>query len=61
MVVLSTVLLLWARIQLMNTGPPKFQAVDNPASFAESLLTRVRIHMYDSEYRYVVSDLCVMA
>lgn len=52
--VLSTVLLLWARIQLMNTGPPQFQAVDNPASFAESLLTRVRIHTYDSEYRHVV-------
>jgi len=37
----STGLLLWSRFHLMGTGPPQFQAVDNPASYAESILTRV--------------------
>ena len=40
----STGLLLWSRFRLMGTGPPQFQAVDNPASYAESTLTRVSAH-----------------
>lgn len=40
----STGLLLWSRFHLMGTGPPQFQAVDNPASYAESILTRVSVH-----------------
>ena len=59
-VVLSTMLLLWARIQLMNTGPPQFQAVDNPASFAESLLTRVSVYTILNIDMWFL-DLCIMA
>lgn len=34
--------LLWGRYAVMATGPPTFQRMDNPASFAENWITRVR-------------------
>lgn len=34
-------LLVWARIRVMATGAPQFKPIDNPASFADSWMTRV--------------------
>ena len=38
----ATAGLLWSRYAIMATGAPKFQRMDNPASFADSWITRVR-------------------
>ncbi|KAM9319222.1 protein O-mannosyl-transferase TMTC4 [Gastrophryne carolinensis] len=38
--------ILYVRWQIMGTGPPAFTDVDNPASFADSLLTRVINYNY---------------
>lgn len=35
--------MLYVRWQIMGTGPPAFTEVDNPASFADSMLVRVSI------------------
>lgn len=40
------VLALWLRYSVMVTGVPTFQAMDNPASFSDSWLTRVRNHTH---------------
>ena len=38
--------LLYIRLSVMGSTPPAFQRVDNPASFAESLMTRVLSYNY---------------
>lgn len=35
--------MLYVRWKIMGTGPPAFTEVDNPASFADSMLVRVSI------------------
>jgi hypothetical protein len=35
--------MLYIRWKIMGTGPPAFTEVDNPASFADSMLVRVSI------------------
>lgn len=35
--------MLYIRWKIMGTGPPAFTEVDNPASFADSVLVRVSI------------------
>ncbi|XP_062518575.1 protein O-mannosyl-transferase TMTC4-like [Corticium candelabrum] len=44
--ILSAVILLGIRFRIMGTGPPKFQPVDNPASFSNSTFTRVATYNY---------------
>lgn len=39
---LGGLLMLYARWRIMGTGPPAFTEVDNPASFAENIILRVR-------------------
>lgn len=51
------VLALWLRYSVMVTGVPTFQAMDNPASFSDSWLTRVRNHTIFNSitiYKYIV-------
>lgn len=38
--------LLYIRLKVMGSSPPAFQRVDNPASFAESLMTRTLSYNY---------------
>lgn len=42
----ATTVILGARFHVMGTGPPKFQPVDNPASFSNSTLTRFATYNY---------------
>ena len=44
--IISTTVILGARFHVMGTGPPKFQPVDNPASFSNSTLTRIATYNY---------------
>ena len=39
---IATAGLLWSRYAIMATGAPTFQRMDNPASFADSWIARVR-------------------
>lgn len=43
---LGGLLMLYARWRIMGTGPPAFTEVDNPASFAENVILRVRAILF---------------
>ena len=55
MVILTALvfLLIW-RMWLMGSGPPKFQPSDNPASFSDSLLTKVSIFSYMKQINTII-------
>lgn len=53
------VLALWLRYSVMVTGVPTFQAMDNPASFSDSWLTRVRNHTIFNSITIIIQIYCV--
>ena len=56
MLVFGSFLLIFLRYTIMVTGAPSFQAVDNPAAFADSLLTRVSAEFHWSQK--LIAILC---
>lgn len=46
MMIVCTGIIVGARFRVMGTGPPKFQPVDNPASFSNSSFTRFATYNY---------------
>jgi hypothetical protein len=49
-------ILLLSRWIIMGGQVPTFQPVDNPASFADSLLTRVRIYLLVCKIIIIVNN-----